>query len=127
MYQYQERSGVLATYMLCGLSNLGCIGITIGAFVSLAPQRIRDVIKHAPFALLAGNFASFSTACVAGECIRIMMIVMVLLMMIMVDMIMTCIKRPCFFFLRNNHGICVRHCAGDVIQTRDCPGIVPQF
>ncbi|XP_025096320.1 solute carrier family 28 member 3-like [Pomacea canaliculata] len=30
------------------------------------PQRIRDVIKHAPFALLAGNFASFSTACVAG-------------------------------------------------------------
>ncbi|XP_070212498.1 uncharacterized transporter YutK-like isoform X2 [Littorina saxatilis] len=61
-----ERSGVLATYMVCGLSNLGAIGIAIGAFTSIAPSRGMDVIRQVPFALLAGNFASFSTACVAG-------------------------------------------------------------
>ncbi|KAL8570253.1 hypothetical protein ACOMHN_029953 [Nucella lapillus] len=60
-----ERSGVLATYMICGLSNLGAIGIAIGAFSSLAPTRTVEVIKQVPLALLAGNFASFSTACVA--------------------------------------------------------------
>ncbi|KAK7496253.1 hypothetical protein BaRGS_00012418, partial [Batillaria attramentaria] len=60
-----KRSGVLATYMLCGLSNLGTIGMTIGCFASLCPARAVDVIKHVPFAFVAGNFASFSTACVA--------------------------------------------------------------
>ena len=63
----QERSGVLATYMICGLSNLGAIGVAIGAFSSLAPTRTMDIMRQVPFALLAGNFASFSTACVAGE------------------------------------------------------------
>nr|KAG5706115.1 hypothetical protein BaRGS_025737 [Batillaria attramentaria] len=61
-----KRSGVLATYMLCGLSNLGTIGMTIGCFASLCPARAVDVIKHVPFAFVAGNFASFSTACVAA-------------------------------------------------------------
>ncbi|XP_076461964.1 putative transporter YutK isoform X2 [Babylonia areolata] len=61
-----ERSGVLATYMICGLSNMGCIGIAIGAFSSLAPSRTMDVMRQVPLALLAGNFACFSTACMAG-------------------------------------------------------------
>ena len=53
--------------MVCGLSNLGAIGVAIGAYTSLAPTRSMEVIKHVPLALLAGNLASFSTACVAGE------------------------------------------------------------
>ena len=53
--------------MICGLSNLGAIGVAIGAFTSLAPTRRMEIIKHVPLALLAGNLASFSTACVAGE------------------------------------------------------------
>ena len=57
--------------MICGLSNLGAIGVAIGAFTSLAPTRSMEVIKHVPLALLAGNLASFSTACVAGETDRV--------------------------------------------------------
>ena len=53
--------------MICGLSNLGAIGVAIGAFTSLAPTRRMEIIKNVPLALLAGNLASFSTACVAGE------------------------------------------------------------
>ena len=53
--------------MICGLSNLGAIGVAIGVFCSLAPNRAVEIIKHVPLALLAGNLASFSTACVAGE------------------------------------------------------------
>ncbi|XP_076462099.1 solute carrier family 28 member 3-like [Babylonia areolata] len=61
-----ERSGVLATYMICGLSNLSCIGITVAAYVAVAPSRHRDIFKQAALACLAGNLACFSTACVAG-------------------------------------------------------------
>ena len=53
--------------MICGLSNLGTIGVAIGIFTSLAPTRRMEIIKNVPIALLAGNLASFSTACVAGE------------------------------------------------------------
>ena len=66
-FAVQERSGILATYMICGLSNLGAIGVAIGAFTSLAPTRRTEIIKNVPLALLAGNLASFSTACVAGK------------------------------------------------------------
>ncbi|XP_076461764.1 solute carrier family 28 member 3-like [Babylonia areolata] len=62
-----ERSGILATYMVCGLSNLGAIGVAIGAYTSLAPSRSVDVYRMVVLALFAGNIASFSTACMAGE------------------------------------------------------------
>ncbi|KAL8570252.1 hypothetical protein ACOMHN_029952 [Nucella lapillus] len=62
-----ERSGILATYMACGLSNLGAIGVAIGAFTFLAPSRSTEVYRLVPLALLAGNIASFSTACVAED------------------------------------------------------------
>ncbi|KAL8618145.1 hypothetical protein ACOMHN_034372 [Nucella lapillus] len=61
-----ERSSILATYMMCGLSNLGSIGITVGAFLTVAPSRAKDIFKQASLACLAGNVACFSTACVAG-------------------------------------------------------------
>ena len=66
-FALQERSGILATYMICGLSNMGAIGVAIGIFTSLAPTRRMEIIKNVPLALLAGNLASFSTACVAGK------------------------------------------------------------
>ncbi|XP_076461967.1 putative transporter HI_0519 isoform X2 [Babylonia areolata] len=61
-----ERSGILATYMVCGLSSMGSMGTAIGVYTSLAPSRCAEVYSMVPLALLAGNIASFSTACVAG-------------------------------------------------------------
>ncbi|XP_076461961.1 solute carrier family 28 member 3-like [Babylonia areolata] len=60
------RSGVQVVYMICGLSNLASIGITCGAYVAVAPSRAPDIFRMVSFAFLAGNLASFSTACMAG-------------------------------------------------------------
>ncbi|KAL8618146.1 hypothetical protein ACOMHN_034373 [Nucella lapillus] len=63
---FTERSTVLSTYMMCGLSSLVSIGITVGAYSALVPSRVPDIVRLAPLACVAGNLACFSTACVAG-------------------------------------------------------------
>ena len=63
----QERSGILGTYMLCGLSNIGGMGAAVAILATLVPSRATEVVRLAPLALLMGNMANFSTACVAGE------------------------------------------------------------
>ena len=67
----QERSGILATYMLCGLSNIGSMGSAAAILSTLVPSRAAEVMRLCPLALLVGNLANFSTACIAGElCVR---------------------------------------------------------
>ena len=61
------RSEVIATYALCGFANLGSIGIMIGALSAMTPGRQRDISSLAFRAMMAGNFACFLTACIAGE------------------------------------------------------------
>ena len=61
-----ERSKVIATYALCGFSNLGAIGIQIGGISAIAPSRQQDLAKLSIRALTAGSIACFMTACVAG-------------------------------------------------------------
>jgi CNT family concentrative nucleoside transporter len=60
------RSFVIATYALCGFANVGSIGIQIGGIGALVPSRRNDLARLAPRALLAGTFANFITACIAG-------------------------------------------------------------
>jgi len=60
------RSVMISTYALCGFANLGSIGIQIGGISALAPERRADLARLAPKAMLAGAFASWMTACVAG-------------------------------------------------------------
>jgi CNT family concentrative nucleoside transporter len=60
------KSFVIATYALCGFANFGSIGIQIGGIGALAPSRRHDLARLAPRALLAGTFANFMTACIAG-------------------------------------------------------------
>uniref|UniRef100_A0A1I8FVC1 Nucleos_tra2_C domain-containing protein n=1 Tax=Macrostomum lignano TaxID=282301 RepID=A0A1I8FVC1_9PLAT len=60
------RSVVIATYSLCGFSNLGSMGILIGALTAMAPSRRADIAHCGPRALIAGSIACFITACVAG-------------------------------------------------------------
>ena len=61
-----ERSVILATYALCGFSNIASIGIQIGGIGAMAPERRGDLSKLGIKALIAGSVACFYTACVVG-------------------------------------------------------------
>ena len=63
------RGIIIATYALCGFSNLGAMGIQISGISALAPERRSDLAKIAFSAMLAGNVACFLTACIAGALI----------------------------------------------------------
>ena len=61
-----ERSRVITSYALCGFANFSSIGIQIGGYTSLAPQRRAELARIAPRAMLAGLLATSLVACVAG-------------------------------------------------------------
>jgi len=64
-----ERSATLATYALCGFSNLASLGIQTAALGAMAPERAQDISRVAIRAFVAGSMACFLTACVAGTLI----------------------------------------------------------
>ncbi len=61
-----QRSQIIATYALCGFSNLGTIGIQIGGIAAIAPNRQQDLAKLGLRTMIAGSLACFMTACIAG-------------------------------------------------------------
>ncbi len=60
------RTRVILSYALCGFANLGSIGIQLGGIGGIAPNRRGDLAKLGIRALIAGTFASFLTANIAG-------------------------------------------------------------
>ena len=60
------RSQIIATYALCGFSNLGTIGLQIGGITAIAPNRHKDLAKLGLRTMIAGSLACFLTACIAG-------------------------------------------------------------
>lgn len=60
------RSVVIATYALCGFSNLGSIAIQIGGISAIAPNRQGDLARLGVRAMVGGSIACFMTACIAG-------------------------------------------------------------
>ncbi|XP_071498957.1 solute carrier family 28 member 3-like [Diadema antillarum] len=60
------RTQVIATYALCGFTNLGSLGVMLGSMVPLIPSRMPDVSKLVFRALVAGSVACLLTSCVAG-------------------------------------------------------------
>lgn len=60
------RSFTIATFALCGFANLSSIGIQIGGIGALAPERRHDLARLGVRAMLAGTFANFLTATIAG-------------------------------------------------------------
>jgi CNT family concentrative nucleoside transporter len=62
----QPRSITIVTYALCGFANPGSLGIMIGAMAGIAPERRAEVAQLSVKAFIAGTFACFATACVAG-------------------------------------------------------------
>jgi len=61
-----EKSILIATYALCGFSNLSSIGIQIGGLSILAPERRAEISSLAFKAMIAGTFACLLTAAIAG-------------------------------------------------------------
>jgi CNT family concentrative nucleoside transporter len=64
--QLDTRSFTIATYALCGFANFSSIGIQIGGIGALAPSRRHDLARLGLRAMLAGTFANFVTATIAG-------------------------------------------------------------
>ncbi|MBD3165232.1 NupC/NupG family nucleoside CNT transporter, partial [bacterium] len=64
--QLSERSFTIATYALCGFANFSSIAIQIGGIAALVPERRKDLAKLGFRAMLAGAFASWQTAAIAG-------------------------------------------------------------
>jgi concentrative nucleoside transporter, CNT family len=60
------RSLIIATYALCGFSNIASIGIQIGGIGAIAPGKRAMLSKLGVRALIAGSVACFFTACIAG-------------------------------------------------------------
>ncbi len=61
-----ERGRLITSYALCGFANFGSIGIQIGGYATLAPERRGDISKVALRAMLGGLLATCLVACVAG-------------------------------------------------------------
>ena len=61
-----ERGRLIASYALCGFANFGSIGIQIGGYSGLAPDRRADLSRLALRAMIGGLLTTCMVACVAG-------------------------------------------------------------
>lgn len=62
----EEKSIIMATYILCGFANIASIGIQIGGIGALAPQKKATLAKFGFKALIGGTLASLFTAVLVG-------------------------------------------------------------
>jgi concentrative nucleoside transporter, CNT family len=62
----EQKSIIMATYMLCGFANFASIGIQIGGIGSLAPNQRVLLSKFGMRALLGGTLASLISATIVG-------------------------------------------------------------
>lgn len=61
------RSEAIATFAICGFANPSSIGIQIGVFSSLAPEKKEQVTNIVLRSFIAGSAATFLTASIAGK------------------------------------------------------------
>ncbi len=61
-----EKSVIMATYILCGFANFASIGIQIGGIGSLAPNKKTLLSKFGIKALIGGTIASLLSATIVG-------------------------------------------------------------
>ena len=62
----EQKSIIMATYILCGFANFSSIGIQIGGIGALAPERKSLLSKYGVKALIGGTLASLFTAVIVG-------------------------------------------------------------
>lgn len=65
-HMLSERTKMIVMYALCGFANIGSIGIMIGIYGSLIPDRREEVINLGVKAILAGTFSNCLTASIVG-------------------------------------------------------------
>jgi CNT family concentrative nucleoside transporter len=63
---FSERSYLIMSYALCGMANFGSLGIMIGGFTALVPERRREVAALGLKSIVAGTLATCSTGAVVG-------------------------------------------------------------
>lgn len=61
-----ERSYLITSYSLCGMANFGSLGIMIGGFNVLVPERRSEVVSLGMKSIVAGTLATCSTGAVVG-------------------------------------------------------------
>ena len=61
-----QKSVIMATYVLCGFANFASIGIQIGGIGALAPTRKGLLSKLGVKALIGGTLACLYTAAIVG-------------------------------------------------------------
>jgi CNT family concentrative nucleoside transporter len=62
----EPRSAIILTYALLGFANFSSIAIQIGGIGGLAPERRGEIAQLGMKAMIAGNLAAFTSACIAG-------------------------------------------------------------
>lgn len=66
-----RRGTLIATYSLCGFSNLGSMGITLGVLNTLTnSSRAKDISQTIVSALITGGIATLTSAAMAGMVIH---------------------------------------------------------
>lgn len=63
---FEQKSVIMATYVLCGFANFASIGIQIGGIGALAPTRKGLLSKLGVKALIGGTLACLYTAAIVG-------------------------------------------------------------
>lgn len=61
-----QKSVLMATYMLCGFANFASIGIQIGGIGVLAPNQRKNLSELGLKAMIAGSIVSLMSATIAG-------------------------------------------------------------
>jgi len=63
---FQDKSIIMATYMLCGFANFASVGMQIGGIGLLAPGKRKWLSEFGMRALLGGTLASLLSATIVG-------------------------------------------------------------
>lgn len=64
-------SKLILTYAMCGFANFGSLGILIGGFSSMIPERKKEVAALGLKSILAGTMATMMTGCLIGVLTKI--------------------------------------------------------
>ncbi|MDH3253378.1 MAG: nucleoside permease nupX [Acidobacteriota bacterium] len=64
--RFSPRTLLVLSYALCGFAHVGGMGIAVGGFGALAPERLDDLAGLGLRALAAATLATLLTGCVAG-------------------------------------------------------------
>lgn len=64
--ELEPRSELIMSYALCGMANFGSVGIMIGGFTALIPERRREIAGLGLKSLVAGTIATLMTGAVVG-------------------------------------------------------------